>query len=182
MLTRLPVLLHMRKSARAGATASSAAPSVESANSRLAILSMSMRWNGLFARIFDANATLSTRLALNDARLQQLQTDLADDTVARSGLAVEPPVGPRGADHHDLSQRLASQKTDHPAVVGVGDVERRGARALQALEHALDRNRRTNAIDARAHECARRLVAAMLAHRAQDVLAGQKPDRFAERI
>src|SRR5580658_3792372 len=48
-LTRLLVLLHMRKSARAGAAAQSAAPSVESASSRPAILFMSMG-QGAFVR------------------------------------------------------------------------------------------------------------------------------------
>jgi hypothetical protein len=40
----------MRKSARAGAAAQSAAPSAESASSRSRILSMFMRWKDVVAR------------------------------------------------------------------------------------------------------------------------------------
>src|SRR5208282_2407677 len=141
----------MRKSALAGSAAKSAAPSAESATIRRPILSMVMRWKLVVGRhIRCASAAVNPPPA--------------------SSLAVEPPVGPRGADHHHLAQRLTGQKADDLAV-GVGDIERLSAWTLQALENALDRRRRADAVDARAHERARRLVAAVLAHCAQDVLA-----------
>src|SRR5271157_2075684 len=143
----------MRKSARAGSAAMSAAPSAESATIRRPILSMVMRWKLVVGRhIRCASAAVNPAPA--------------------SSLAVEPPVGPRGTDHHHLAQRLARQEADDRPV-SVGDVERRRTRTLEAVEHAFDRRRRADAVDARAHERARRLLAAMLAHRAKDVLAGQ---------
>ena len=53
---------------------------------------------------------------------------------------------------------------------------------LQALEHALDRRCRADAVDAGAHEGAGRLFAAVAAHRSEDVLAGQEAGRLPERV
>src|ERR1700689_4954798 len=106
----------MRKSALAGSAAISAAASAQSATVRRPILSMVIRW-----KLVVAGHIRCASAAVNPA--------------PASSLAVEPPVGPRGADHHDLAQRLAGKKADDPAV-GVGDVERRRARTLEAVEHA----------------------------------------------
>src|ERR1700733_14726163 len=72
-LTRLLELLHMRRSARAGAAAQSANPSAESASSRPAILSMCMRWKGVVAghirRVGGAVNLAGARKALSDWRV-----------------------------------------------------------------------------------------------------------------
>src|SRR5271163_3778600 len=143
----------MRKSALAGSAAISAAASAQSATVRRPILSMVMRWKLVIARhIRCASAAVNPAPA--------------------SSLAVEPPVGPRGADHHHLTERLARQEADDLAV-GVGDVERGGASILQALEQAFDRRRGADAFHVRAHETACWFVAPMLVHGVEDVLAGQ---------
>src|SRR5689334_14882538 len=143
----------MRKSARAGAAEQSAALSAESAMSRPASFKLSTLRRGFSRVIFDAKQALST---LPRARLSRRSR--------ASRLAVEPPVGPRGADHYHLAQPLARQKADDPAGA-VGDGERRGSPVLQALEQALDRRRGADALHARTHEGARRFVMPMLAHR-----------------
>jgi hypothetical protein len=117
----------MRKSARAGSAAQSAAPNAQSAKREETILSM-------------VDAVETPARAPYSSRMPRCQ-------LGALSLAVEPPVGASGANYHHLAERLARQEPDDSAIV-VGDIERRGALTLEALEHAFDRSCRANAVDA----------------------------------
>src|ERR1700679_3679945 len=74
-LTRLLALLHMRKSARAGAAAQKAAPSAESASSLPAILSMSMGERGFRASYSAVKKRCQPRPARGSERLARNLSD-----------------------------------------------------------------------------------------------------------
>src|SRR5208337_309048 len=80
-----------------------------------------------------------------------------------SRAAAEPPVGPHRADEHDLGERLPGEQADDHAL-RVCYIERGRLRVLEALEHALDRRRRANAVHAHAHHAARGFVPSVLAN------------------
>src|ERR1700683_3527633 len=95
-LTRLLVLLHMRKSARAGAAAQSAAPSVESASSRPAILFMSMGERGFRASYSAGKKRCQPRPARGSERLARNLSD-SGHGFSLPSLALRPIDGASGA-------------------------------------------------------------------------------------